>query len=205
MAKRTPTTTNPYDALVAKAEEIGWPEFYETDLTVHDKAKLEGRATRLPFIWFVRSAGTWLLTAEGEGLHRDNNGKGKTHDEILLDHVSNPMNSQHRAFFWDGEKLTELTKDKWIKTYQDKVFARIPRYKVRVKIDTKPAPWASTRTEFKDAVISWSGDTESLKDHVLLYHKDDSIKDRIVSVQIQTAPTHERYEQSLLRGVTDGH
>lgn len=50
----------PYDLLLAKSEEIGWPVHYKKDLTEIDKEVLEELKPE-KFIWVVRECGTHLL------------------------------------------------------------------------------------------------------------------------------------------------
>ena len=57
----------PYEHLLAKAEEIGWPAHHKNDLTGHDKESLDGCPDTMPFMWFVRECGTWLITPNGVG------------------------------------------------------------------------------------------------------------------------------------------
>jgi hypothetical protein len=49
-----------YQALLAEARRVGWPERFETDLTIHDRAALAARDPALPFAWVLNRGATYL-------------------------------------------------------------------------------------------------------------------------------------------------
>jgi hypothetical protein len=49
-----------YEALRAEARRVRWPERFETDLTVHDRAALATRDPALPFAWVLNRGATYL-------------------------------------------------------------------------------------------------------------------------------------------------
>ena len=57
----------PYEMLLQKSKEIGWPKHYSTDLTVHDRNFLEKNKIIRPFLWAIRECGTWIIIPEAEG------------------------------------------------------------------------------------------------------------------------------------------
>jgi hypothetical protein len=50
-----------YRAIKAKAEAIGWPTHYETDLTHHNRIRLSRKDAPDEFLWGLRPMGTHLL------------------------------------------------------------------------------------------------------------------------------------------------
>jgi hypothetical protein len=50
-----------YEAIEARAAELGLPKSFTTDLTEHDRAALEARDPAEPFGWIVYSHGTHLV------------------------------------------------------------------------------------------------------------------------------------------------
>ncbi len=97
----------PYEHLVAKADEIGWPAHYKNDLLVHDKASLEGMPHDVPFLWFVRETGTWIVTPNGYG-------HPKYEGRIL---IPTEYSQKHRGYAWTGSQLVELPIEEWLQGY----------------------------------------------------------------------------------------
>lgn len=50
-----------YEAIEARAAELGLPRFYRADLTEHDRAALEARDPAESFGWIVYECGTHLV------------------------------------------------------------------------------------------------------------------------------------------------
>jgi len=50
-----------YRAMKAKAEEVGWPRAFPTDLTKHDRMLLARKDAPAEFVWVLRECGTHLL------------------------------------------------------------------------------------------------------------------------------------------------
>lgn len=161
----------PYEHLLAKAEEIGWPAHYKNDLLVHDKEMLEGCDPAMPFMWFVRETGTYLVTSSGQGF--------KGEGEGILRYVTNPMNQQHRGFLWNNENLTEIDAGNFQKTYNKYIYNSGPLWKVTVTSKWRPAPWASEQKEVNSYSVRWCMDHDSLRQYVyerLPFHKQHTIE-----------------------------
>ena len=150
----------PYEHLVVKAEEIGWPAYYKNDLLVHDRAALEGRNPDVPFMWFVRETGTHLATSDGQGFKGEGDG--------IMRHVTSPFNSQHRGYLWNNGKLTEIDKDDFSKTYTKHVYGSGPVWKVSVVSRWRPAAWATEQKSRNTYMVNWSKDHDSLREYVYL-------------------------------------
>jgi hypothetical protein len=148
----------PYEHLVAKAEEIGWPSHYKNDLLVIDRELLEGRDPTVPFLWFVRETGTYLCTSDGYGFRDD--GKG------TLDYICKPYTQKHRGFLWNGSQLTEVKPEDFKKAYTDWVYGSGPLWRVTVRSKWRPAPWSMERSSVNTYSVCWSKDHDSLHEYV---------------------------------------
>ena len=103
----TVLTLAPYAYLEMKSRELGMPEAYREDLTVHDKRMCDGLGPTEPFAWSVRPCGTHL---------------------ILIDNRANEWaqavarnKSESHYFVWTGEELREATAEQWVQWVNDKM------------------------------------------------------------------------------------
>jgi hypothetical protein len=92
-----------YAALVSKADEIGWPAMYTTDLTQHDRALLVRLGEPVAFLWGVRERGTTLLPFTSI---KDYYGQEGMAYDVRLQYQYHP---EMRWFIWNGSNLAELT------------------------------------------------------------------------------------------------
>lgn len=162
----------PYEHLVAKAEEIGWPAYYKNDLLVHDKQSLEGMPHDVPFLWFVRETGTWIVTPNGYG-HPKFEGR-------LL--IPNEYSLQHRGFAWTGSQLVELPFEEWQAAYV-KYITRLSgdhKYDVTVTHKFRRAPWSSRETSQTKMTIAWCKDLASLRSYVMEREKPKGMDNETV-------------------------
>lgn len=93
-----------YQAICRKAEEIGWPVCYQADLLYHDHERLcSGDAFSVPegspFAWVARETGTDMFVPHYSG------------DRINLVDIEGKRAKHNRAFWWDGQRLTEIPVD----------------------------------------------------------------------------------------------
>lgn len=91
-AKRNPA----YQAILAKAEEIGWPQAFRCDLALWDRSYIldnEG----MHFIWAIRPLGTHIYRLDPNPVVLD------WFDAACL------ADREARYFHWDGEKLDEVS------------------------------------------------------------------------------------------------
>ena len=84
-----------FEAIKAKAAEIGRPDCYREDLTVHDRHFCEDRDPSLPFLWCARECGTHVVSPEDFATHSYAGGIS-----FLL--------PDHRLFWWTGKSLVEI-------------------------------------------------------------------------------------------------
>lgn len=90
-----------YLALVAKADEIGWPVRFRTDLTKHDRAFLATKPVDRPFAWILRENGTSLYFP---GII---DGVGHRASEMARSNAEIFGVEQCKFFVWDGRALVE--------------------------------------------------------------------------------------------------
>lgn len=55
------TTLTPYDELEIESNRIGWPVRFKTDMTKHDRTRLQSNDAPKIFGWILRKLGTLLL------------------------------------------------------------------------------------------------------------------------------------------------
>jgi len=108
-----------YEAIVKKAEEIGWPEDFRDDLFVHDRGMLE--EWHGPFGWSVRQTGTWMVRPMLSDCAK------------WADTISNKncMGTPRRLFIWDGSKLSEVDADKFCRYFSD-LASKLPTFNVKI-------------------------------------------------------------------------
>lgn len=149
----------PYDYLLAKADEIGWPTYYKNDLLVHDKQSLEGMPDDVPFLWFVRETGTWLITPNGYG-------HPKYEGQLL---IPNKYSLEHRGFAWTGSQLVEIPFSEWGVAYYKYITRLLGEHKYDVVVTHKfrRAPWSSRETSQTKMVVTWCKDLDSLRSYVM--------------------------------------
>jgi len=90
-----------YQAIVAKADEVGWPLRFRTDLTKHDRAFLATKPVDRPFTWILREDGTGIYfpgIIDGVG-HRASQ-MARSQAEIF-------GADKCKFFVWDGHTLVE--------------------------------------------------------------------------------------------------
>ena len=93
----------PYDELEIEAGRIGWPKTFETDLTEHDKARLQGPDAPKLFGWVLRKLGTLLLDPRmsQSGLDR------------YARHLASVNEGDAHRYYWhNGHELTEVGSEK---------------------------------------------------------------------------------------------
>lgn len=56
-----------YETLMTESQNTGWPVVYQTDLTKHDKRRIEGDPSLQAFGWVLRECGTELLDPRMSG------------------------------------------------------------------------------------------------------------------------------------------
>ena len=95
----------PYQTLLQESDKIGWPLRFKTDLTNHDRRRLEGDDPPKKFIWVLRALGTDLLdfrmqlsSAQGYSRH-------------YFSSKSDDRASQNRFYFWTSKRLVKVTRD----------------------------------------------------------------------------------------------
>ena len=83
-----------YAAIVAKAHELGLPQCYATDITIHDRLLIMQRQLR-QFAWLLHRCGSLLSLPEP--------------NQRPLDylHATRRLYSQALPFWWDGSALVQ--------------------------------------------------------------------------------------------------
>ena len=84
---------DPYDVILAKANEIGWPLHYRNDLLVHDRDALAEHDPALPFLWGIRECGTHLIFAN------------RLEGRLSAEQITQAFGRDCRWFLWDGTAL----------------------------------------------------------------------------------------------------
>jgi hypothetical protein len=90
-----------YEAIAAKAEQIGWPIFYRRDLTAHDRARCAMLKPSDCFLWVLYELGTHIIVAEPSS---DLDAVAIESTLVRLDKCMRPC----RYFWWDAGELSEL-------------------------------------------------------------------------------------------------
>ena len=111
-----------YDAILAKAEELGMPQYFRDDLLVHDKDTLSEWPENKPFVWSVRPSGTHTICVQ---------------DELALNWGKACFNYESgdkevRWFIWTGQDLVESTPDEW-RVAIERQYLQLPKFAVRVR------------------------------------------------------------------------
>ena len=163
----------PYEHLLAKSEEIGWPAHHKNDLTGHDKEALDGCPDTMPFMWFVRECGTWLITPNGVGFSRYE-GDG------LLKSLTSPYGTKHCCFLWSGGKLREIEPEQFNRTFDTFIVSNhLPKHTVVVNTIWRHSPWALPQKDKKVYSVSWCKGQDALRDYIashLPQHKEHTIE-----------------------------
>ena len=93
-----------YEALLAEAQRVGWPERFETDLTTHDRAALEKRDPALPFAWVLNRAATYLAFPSPSPV----DGAGHYAQDMPAICARAFGREDCRWYWWDGLALHEV-------------------------------------------------------------------------------------------------
>jgi hypothetical protein len=90
-----------YRAIVAAAEQVGWPLKFRTDLTKHDRAFLAEREPSKPFSWILHEGGTHIY-APGiiDGVGHKASSRARAVAETFSQYTC-------RFYLWDGARLIE--------------------------------------------------------------------------------------------------
>ena len=99
----TTTDQQDYDALLAEADRIGWPERFRTDLTEHDRLALSRRRSTEAFAWVLSRDATYLvfpsrLPIDGAG-HYAHEMRRSCREAFGAENC--------RWYWWDGAQLTD--------------------------------------------------------------------------------------------------
>ena len=94
----------PYDELEIEAGRVGWPVASKTDLTLHDKARLQGPDAPKVFGWVLRELGTLLLDPR----------MSKTNLEGYAAHLETTDGEGHRYYWHNGRRLVEIDRENMI-------------------------------------------------------------------------------------------
>ena len=87
----------PYQHLKQASRDVGWPLSFPTDLTEHDRARLNGSDPPKAFGWVLRELGTLLIDPRIAADH-------------LRGHLAHLRSCERQMFFWwDGSKLHSLS------------------------------------------------------------------------------------------------
>lgn len=149
-----------YEMMVAKAEEIGWPAHHKDDLHVHDKEIVKDLPAHCPALWFVREMGAHTVTANGLGFP-------KHEGTSLIKHVTNPYSTEHRGFLVYGDKIKEISRTNFQRTYDEFIYRNnLPRLKVVVTTKWRPAPWSSEMVYKNEYSVAWCGSHDDLRSYV---------------------------------------
>jgi hypothetical protein len=90
-----------YEALLAEAARVGWPQEYRRDVLVHDRNHCARLDPATPFVWVLRTMGSHLFPI---GV-RDGVGHGAAHFAVSCPETFGT--ERCRVYTWDGSRLTE--------------------------------------------------------------------------------------------------
>lgn len=91
----------PYDDLEIEATLIGWPVSFKTDITEHDRPRLQGDDAPKVFGWVLRELGTLLLDPR----------MSKSSLDGYARHLESADGDGHRYYWHNGRTLTELGRE----------------------------------------------------------------------------------------------
>ena len=107
-----------YEAMVAESVRTSMPVAFENDLTVHDFNRLRGEDAPEEFGWVLRECGTLLLDARMTDASR----RG------YLGHITESGRcDRDRCYFWDGQKLHEVTAEEMAERMSPHAEGRAPQ------------------------------------------------------------------------------
>jgi hypothetical protein len=116
-----------YDLLAEKAKEIGWPDAYRADLTVIDRAWLNGEFTKdagpvADFLWVLRDSGTHVVDPSADAERFENR------PAAMLDSIIRHFSpARFFRYLKDENRLEEVTLEQareWVQYYkQDRELA----------------------------------------------------------------------------------
>ena len=93
-----------FDALLAEADRIGWPERFRTDLTEHDRSTLSRRESTEPFAWVLSRSATYLVFPN----RRPIDGAGHYAHEMPTSCREAFGRDNCRWYWWDGTGLVDV-------------------------------------------------------------------------------------------------
>lgn len=98
----TATMITPYDELEIEAARVGWPASFKTDMTDHDKPRLQGDDAPEVFGWVLRELGTLLLDPR----------MARSSLDRYARHLSTLDAAGHCYYWHDGQSLQEVGRDR---------------------------------------------------------------------------------------------
>lgn len=105
----TAALLSPFDELEIEAGRVGWPVSFKTDLTDHDKPRLEGPDAPPIFAWVLRELGTLLLDPR----------MGRERLDGYARHLNSPDADGHRYYWHDGRVLTEVGRERMLELLRE--------------------------------------------------------------------------------------
>ena len=121
-----PESRRHYSALLEESKRVGWPAFFQRDLTLHDRNSLAERDPSESFAWVLRESGThivfpgeWKRTHAwtGDQLPRSEWRSGVDAGLTIL--ADGGSGSTHRRYWWNGRTLREVALDDLVSLYRD--------------------------------------------------------------------------------------
>lgn len=105
----TAAMLSPYDELEIEAARVSWPVSFKTDMTNHDKPRLEATDAPPVFAWVLRELGTLLLDPRMTRERLD----GYTR------HLESPDADGHRYYWHDGRSLQEVGRERMLELLRE--------------------------------------------------------------------------------------
>lgn len=100
---------DPYDELELESNAVGWPLSFKTDLTEHDRARLQGDDAPKVFGWVLRKLGTLLLDPRMSTQSLE----GYAH------HLTGPDGEEYRYYWHNGRALKEVDREKMLEQLRE--------------------------------------------------------------------------------------
>ncbi len=94
-----------YGELEAESVRVGWPKSHKTDMTEHDKHRLQGTDAPKVFGWVLRELGTLLLDPR----------MAKTSLAGYTRRLARAGCDGHRYYWYDGRSLVEVGRERMLK------------------------------------------------------------------------------------------
>ena len=98
-----------YDELEIEANAVGWPVSFKTDMTEHDKPRLQGDDAPKVFGWVLRELGTLLLDPR----------MSKSSLDGYVRHLTSADGNGYRYYWHNGRGLENVDRERMIELLRE--------------------------------------------------------------------------------------